>query len=323
MLEKFINVFKQSDYKEVFSKDKIKKLFINTILMIIDLTLISVIFIFFSNHLKTSNVITKTLISASLFILNAYFVYYVVILIKYIKYIKKKLKLTFDRVTFLLLVITTIYSIIHAAYSLIVGGINNSNWEKLIGSGYLFSFILRIIVLISIIILYDNKKVSPTRAGIIENKVMIVIGILIIALSIYVITPLFNLYTNNNQKLVNKDDILSSFTAAISIISFLINFPLSIRGLNKAKRFNNQLLTCARSISFSTLFISLFTFLISISLFIDQSIIDLFNKLLPITQVLPVIIGIELIVKGNDNLRENKRLIKLTKNLKISFKNIL
>ncbi len=323
MLEKFINVFKQSDYKEVFSKDKIKKLFINTILMIIDLTLISVIFIFFSNHLKTSNVITKTLISASLFILNAYFVYYVVILIKYIKYIKKKLKLTFDRVTFLLLVITTIYSIIHAAYSLIVGAINNSNWEKLIGSGYLFSFILRVIVLISIIILYDNKKISPTRAGIIENRVMIVIGLLIIALSIYVITPLFKLYTNNDQKLVNKDDILSSFTAAISVISFLINFPLSIRGLNKAKRFNNQLLTCARSISFSTLLISLFTFLISISLFINQNIIDLFNKLLPITQVLPVIIGIELIVKGNDNLREHKRLIKLTKNLKISLKNIL
>lgn len=312
MFEKFINVFKQYDYKEVFSKDKIKKLFINTILMIIDLTLISIIFIFFSDRLKTSNTTIKILISSSLFILNAYFVYYAVILIKYIKYIKKKLELTFDRVTFLLLVITTIYSIIHAAYSLIVGGINNSNWEKLIGSGYLFSFILRIIVLISIIILYDNKKTSPTRAGIIENKVMIVIGILIIALSIYVITPLFNLYTNNNQKLVNKDDILSSFTAA-----------LSIRGLNKAKRFNNQLLTCARSISFSTLFISLFTFLISISLFIDQSIIDLFNKLLPITQVLPVIIGIELIVKGNDNLRENKRLIKLTKNLKISFKNIL
>lgn len=320
MLEKFKDTFKAYDYKEVFSKKRIKKLLVQTLILLIDLILFSMIFIHFSNQLFNGNVYIKITISTALFILFSYLIYYIIIIVKYVKYIRKSLEITFDKMTFLLLIITTFYSLIHAIYSDIVGAINHSMWTSLIGNGYMFSFLLRLIVLISFIILFKNNKVSDERKDIIKNRIMIIIGFLIMLLSIYVISPLVEIYTKSSSSLVKENDILNKLTASISIVSFLINLPLSLRGIKKARKYNDQLLTCARAISLSSVLISLFNFLISISLFTKLNNNLVFNYILPVTQAIPLAISLELIISGFKNQKKNNKLIKLTKNLKIDKK---
>ena len=304
--------FVEKNIKDILSRKEIITVLLYTLILIILLIAVT-IFMYFSNGVK-ENLVYKVFSIIFYSAFGIYFIFYLLMMIRKILVIKKRLSFNFEKTTFFLLAFTSLYSLGHSLYSFVIASLNNSLWNLLFGYGYFLFFIMRTYLFVrylSLMFINYSKK----EKEIISNRTMLIVGIISLILSFYVIAPLINIYQKGDVEDITLNYHKSSLV--ISSVSFFFYLINGIVGFKRAQKYESNLLSCVKVISLWVALLSFFNFAITISPFVNIKLTNLLNFCSSIAGGVSFSLSLFLLINSIKSLHQDKRVILLTKRLKI------